>query len=122
MITTITSLPPEIQYHFNRRLLDVADIWERGLNELVLLTLASRKRYKAGGRRDREFQELVELFEELNEWKTAKEAYNKAKDKGKEEMSHLPIEAINRTRGKLGIIVRKLCTKYTTKCRNNDAF
>jgi hypothetical protein len=65
------------------------------------------KRYKAGSRKHKEYEMLMEVYEELYGWKKAKEAYAEAKKKEAVEKPIVPIKAINRVRGGLGKMLRE---------------
>jgi hypothetical protein len=106
MQITTTIVPPQIIQHFNRLLLIVHDRRKRCLEEIEECRAKAQAKYKAGGRKMREFEELLGIFKELYEWQKAQETYNKAEVKETMERPVIPIQAINRLRGELGKNVR----------------
>lgn len=106
MQITTTIVPPQIIQHFNRAILIVHDRWKRCLEQIEEYRAKAQKKYKSGGRKIREFEELIEIFKELYEWHKAQEAYIKAEKKEVLERPIVPTEAIYRLRGELGKNIR----------------
>lgn len=96
-----------IKTHFSSTLLADYDGWAWIRNSISKWMMWAKKRYKADGRRMRDFQKHIEIFEELYEWQKAQEAYNKAENKKHAERPVVPSKAINRLCGRLGKDVRK---------------
>lgn len=65
------------------------------------------RRYRIGGRKHREFDELLEIYGQINEWQKAKEAYDKAEDKKVAQKPDIPVAALYKLRGSLGRVVRR---------------
>jgi hypothetical protein len=105
---TTTVIPPEIMATFNAKLLSYP---MPGMKEpehyREYYGKDIEKRYKPGTRKWKEYQMLMEVYEELYEWKKAKEAYAKAEKKEAVERPIVPIEAIHRVRGGLGKMLRE---------------
>lgn len=110
--STISILPPDIKQFFNSSLLTIHDRWERTKAKIPGLRDKVKRKYKIDGRRSREFEQLVDIFERLYEWQKAQQDYRKEENKEMAQRPIVPTDAIGKLRGFLGKDVRQAFTSF----------
>lgn len=104
MITkTISNLPPEIACYFDKMLLrsPIPGMKEAKHYRNIYESQALKK-YGKNSRKMKDFNETLEIYEIIYEWKTAQEAYDNSKEKESFKRPVVPTEKIYRLRGWLG--------------------
>lgn len=115
MITTISSMPPQIIFSFSKTLLTD---YEKPIKiETIKKWYLEKayKKYKEGTRKRREFDELLETYEVIYGWIKKKEAYNKTKTKEEQERPDIPFAKLNKINGGFGKNIRCAFSSFTSK-------
>lgn len=106
MTSSKTEIPPQITTMFDAKLLSSP---LPGMKEPQYYRdyygKEIEKRCKVGNKR-KEYEMLMQVYEEMYEWKKAKEVYDKAETKKALERPIVPFKAINRVCGGLGKTLR----------------
>lgn len=112
-VVTVNAIPPEIVQYFDHKLLSIPI----GMREPEYYSRYyedwARAKYKPGSRKMREFEEILEIYGHIYEWKKAQEAYIKTEKKEATQRPIVPTEAIYRLRGGLGKTFRDAFTSAT---------
>ncbi len=102
-VITISTLPPPILQYFSSKLLSFP---LPGMKEpefyITRFHEKIEKKHSPGTNKHNEYLKLMEVYQELYEWKKIKEALRKSEEKESNEITSKSIETLHRMRSLLG--------------------
>ena len=121
--TTVTDIPPLVMHYFDRKLLSnpmpgmkSAQYYQFMYEDRILA------RYGKDSRAWKEYELIMQAYEEIYEWTKAQEAYDKETKKEVLQRPVMAAETYHRVRGVLGKVLRNYmdeAIRFTQRRRNN---
>ena len=121
---TVTDIPPSVMHYFDRKLLSNAipgmkypQYYKMMYEDRILA------RYGKDSRAWKEYELIMQAYEEIYEWTKAEEAYEREEKKKELSRPVMSAETFYRVRGKLGKVFRNYMDEAIqfTKHRRNNA-